>query len=238
VLRDLLPLARIRVDSDGLIALLAATRGAPGMIVIAGTGSFVLGIDRRGVQARGGGWGPLLGDEGGGATLGRGAIQAVLRAEDGRASATRLRARVLAHFRARDAAALVSRIYLNPPPAREYARLWPAVCEEAASGDLAARALLRQGGNDLAETVEATARRLDFGRASFPLVLAGGVLSQATLLRRTLLARLRRTLPRAEPSPAAEAAELGAVYLVRGFRTAGPTRPGRGRPRSRGGGPP
>src|SRR5688500_15810821 len=83
-LRRLVPKARIFVDSDGMIALLGAIGAGAGIIVIAGTGSFVLGIDHLGRRARGGGWGPILGDEGSGSTMGREAIQSVLQAEDGR----------------------------------------------------------------------------------------------------------------------------------------------------------
>ena len=220
VLRRLAPSARIRVASDGFIALLGATAGKPGLIVIAGTGSFVLGIDRRGRQARGGGWGPLLGDEGSGATLGRAAVAAVLRAEDGREPPTRLRRLVLSHFRVRTPLELVTRIYGDPPPAREYARLWPGLVGAARGGDPLARRLLREGGEELAETAEAVARRLDFGAGEFPLVLAGGLLGSDSPLRRALVARLRRRLPRARLAPPLAPPEIGAVYLVAGTRRA------------------
>jgi N-acetylglucosamine kinase-like BadF-type ATPase len=216
VLERLLPGAGVRVDTDGMIALLGATRGAPGIVVIAGTGSFVLGIDRGGARVRGGGWGPLLGDEGSGAALGRAAIGSVLRAEDGRGPRTTLRGRVLEHFGATDVGDLVGRIYRDPPPAAEFARLWPALVEEARGGDAAARSILRRGGADLAETVEAVARRLDFGRGRFPLIVSGGVLSGDSLLRRTLVRRLARSLPRARLRTAAAPPEIGALYLARG----------------------
>ena len=43
----------------------------PGVLLLAGTGSIVLGRDRRGRWARAGGLGPLLGDEGSAFWLGR-----------------------------------------------------------------------------------------------------------------------------------------------------------------------
>ena len=214
VLRRILPKARLRVDTDGLIALLGATRGEPGIIVIAGTGSFVLGIDRRGRQVRGGGWGPILGDEGSGAALGREALRAVLRAEDGREPPTVLRRAVLEHFGVAGPAQLVTRLYEAPPPPSELARLWPALAEAARKGDRVARAIVRQGGIELAATVEAVARRLSLD-GEIPLILAGGVLSRDSLLRRALVARLRRRLPRARLRAAAASPEIGALYLAR-----------------------
>lgn len=213
-LRRLALKARIFVDSDGMIALLGAIGVGAGIIVIAGTGSFVLGIDHRRKQARGGGWGPLLGDEGSGSTMGRQAIQSVLQAEDGRRPATDLRKEVLAHFRVHNVGELITRIYRRPPSAREFARLWPRLLRMAQKGDSAARQILRKGGEELAETVEAVARKLAFGGRPISLVLAGGLLTQDSLLRRTLLSRLRKSLPGLRlVEPFAEP-EIGALYLI------------------------
>jgi N-acetylglucosamine kinase-like BadF-type ATPase len=219
-LKKLVPRARILVESDGMIALLGATLGKPGIIAIAGTGSFVLGMDSRGITLRGGGWGPLLGDEGGGATLGREAIQAMLRAEDGREPVTALRKAILCHFKVRTPGELVTRVYRRPPTPREYARIWPLLLREAGRGDEVARSILIKGANELAETIEAVARGLKFTDRKFPLIFAGGVLSRDSLLRRSIVRRLRRSLPGAVPAPAVAAPEIGALHLARGsFKT-------------------
>ena len=215
-LKRLVPRARILVESDGMIALLGATLGKAGIIVIAGTGSFVLGMNTRGRTLRGGGWGPLLGDEGGGATLGREAIQAMLRAEDGREPATALRKAILSHFHVRTPGELVTRVYRRPPTPREYARIWPLLLREAGRGDRVARSILIKGGEELGETIEAVARGLKFTDREFPLIFAGGVLSRDSLLRQTILRRLRRSLPHAVPVPAVAAPEIGALHLARG----------------------
>jgi N-acetylglucosamine kinase-like BadF-type ATPase len=214
--REFLPRADIRVETDGMIALLGGTLGEPGVIVIAGTGSFVLGIDRRGRRRRGGGWGPLLGDEGSGATLGREAVQAVLRAEDGRTGPTRLKSAVLSHFRVGTVEELVTRIYRRPPTPRDYARLWPAVCELASDRDRAARALSRRGGEELAETALSVLRGLDFGRSRIPVILSGGVLSAPSLLRSTLVKQLKNGDPRVRIEEPAAPPEMGAILIAAG----------------------
>ncbi|HYU66429.1 MAG TPA: BadF/BadG/BcrA/BcrD ATPase family protein, partial [Jatrophihabitantaceae bacterium] len=55
---------RVEVISDAEAALLGALGERPGVLVLAGTGSIVLGRDGRGRLARAGGLGPLIGDEG------------------------------------------------------------------------------------------------------------------------------------------------------------------------------
>src|SRR5690242_9482821 len=52
------------VYSDMVIAHAGALEMQPGIVVIAGTGSAILGIDHNGRRVRIGGWGPLYGDEG------------------------------------------------------------------------------------------------------------------------------------------------------------------------------
>jgi N-acetylglucosamine kinase-like BadF-type ATPase len=57
-----LGIGEIVVVGDADIALYGATEGAPGLIVIAGTGSIVCGINARGKTICAGGWGPIAGD--------------------------------------------------------------------------------------------------------------------------------------------------------------------------------
>jgi N-acetylglucosamine kinase-like BadF-type ATPase len=226
-LQKLVPRARIMVESDGMIALLGATLGKPGIIVIAGTGSFVLGMDAGGRTFRAGGWGPILGDEGGGATLGREAIRGMLRAEDGREPATSLRRAILDHFHVRTPDELVTRIYRRPQTPREYARLWPLLLREAGQGDKLARSMLRKGGEELAQTIEVVARGLRSRNRTIPVIFAGGVLSCDSLLRRTILRRLKRSLPHADLVAAIAEPEIGALYLARGrFKPRSPIRLG------------
>ena len=97
--------ADLLVVNDALIALEAGAPGEAGVVIVAGTGSIASGRDADGHAARAGGWGHVLGDEGSGYWLGRQALQAVVRASDGRGQATSLTASVLNHYgvsRARD----------------------------------------------------------------------------------------------------------------------------------------
>src|ERR1044072_3714040 len=82
----LLPLGigDIEVVTDANIALYGATDGAPGLVVIAGTGSICCGINARGKRFCAGGWGPVAGDEGAGAWIARRALGEIAGASGGR----------------------------------------------------------------------------------------------------------------------------------------------------------
>jgi len=62
---------RVTVLSDAEAAYLGALGGRPGLLVLAGTGSIVLGRGARGRWVRAGGLGPLFGDGGSALALGR-----------------------------------------------------------------------------------------------------------------------------------------------------------------------
>ncbi len=67
---------------DEEIALDGAFRGGPGILVIAGTGSNVMGRAADGTMYRAGGWGPAIGDEGSGFWIGQEALRAGFWAKD------------------------------------------------------------------------------------------------------------------------------------------------------------
>jgi N-acetylglucosamine kinase-like BadF-type ATPase len=74
--------SRVTVLSDAQAALLGALGEAPGLLILAGTGSIVIGRDARDRWARAGGLGPLLGDDGSGFWIGRAWLRATTHGED------------------------------------------------------------------------------------------------------------------------------------------------------------
>jgi N-acetylmuramic acid 6-phosphate etherase len=81
---------RVTVTSDAVIAHAGALDGKPGVVLIVGTGVVALAIGADGALRTADGWGPWLGDEGGGAWIGAAGLRAALRAHDGRGPATTL----------------------------------------------------------------------------------------------------------------------------------------------------
>src|SRR5438094_5288094 len=86
VLESLIPGAQIIIESDAFIASIGAIGIDPGILLIAGTGSIVIGRDKDRNMFRVGGWGPYFGDEGSGFWIGREAVRAALRSLDLQAS--------------------------------------------------------------------------------------------------------------------------------------------------------
>src|SRR5437879_7072469 len=81
LLASILPGCKVTVVHDARLVLAAAGLDS-GVALIAGTGSVAFGRDPGGREARAGGWGWLLGDEGSGAWIVREAAREVLRRAD------------------------------------------------------------------------------------------------------------------------------------------------------------
>src|SRR5947199_3182138 len=140
--------SRVVVVNDALIALAAGAGDAPGIVVIAGTGSIVYGRNARDEAARAGGWGHIIGDEGSGYWIGREALAAVMRAADGRGPETRLGGDILAHFAVDDESRLPRIVYDRDQPRMSVAALGPIVERAAELGDAVATTLLQRAAHE------------------------------------------------------------------------------------------
>jgi glucosamine kinase len=175
---QLTPLARsglVVVVSDVMLVLPAAGFDA-GVAVICGTGSVAVGVDgERSVQA--GGWGYLLGDEGGGYWLVREALRLLLSRRDRGCPPGELEKQLLAATGSADLGALHRRYYAQPHHPREWARYAPTVLE---SVDPAAAGIAGRGADSLGALAAAAAAELTAADPGhLPVVLAGGLISNA-----------------------------------------------------------
>ncbi|MBA2703319.1 MAG: hypothetical protein H0U60_05640 [Blastocatellia bacterium] len=190
------------VVGDADIALYAATQGAPGLVVIAGTGSICCGINARGKRACAGGWGPLAGDEGGGAWIARRGLRAIAYASDGRGPATSLSAAAGKYFRVSNPSDLSTAVYA-PSITNEYlAGFGKFVIQAAKAKDRVAREILVEAGKELGAAASAVIRNLKLERETFPVGYVGGVFASSEEL---VLSHLREALldiaPRAFLTP-------------------------------------
>ena len=124
----------VEVVPDAVIALDAAYDEDSGVVVIAGTGSMVLGRTPDGTLQRAGGWGSVLGDDGSGYALGRAGLRAVAAAFDGGPD-TALRPRLRDQFGIDDRDDLLDAVYRS---ALDVASVAPLVLDAAAEGDAVA----------------------------------------------------------------------------------------------------
>lgn len=129
---------QLQIDSDAYAALVGAHRGAPGAIVIAGTGSIGLARHADGARCAVGGWGFPAGDEGGGAWLGLQALRHAHHALDGRIPAGPLARAVWARAGDNRTALLLWAAGANQSV---YAQLAPIVFDTAADDPKAAEML-------------------------------------------------------------------------------------------------
>lgn len=135
-LMQALPFARVRIVSDALTSTVGALAGADGIVAAMGTGSVFASL-RHDRFSQVGGWGPALGDEGGGAALGRRRLQHALRAACGLQPLSPFLAETLAQFGGADG---VVGFGVTARPT-DLAALAPALF---ASADPAAEAILRE----------------------------------------------------------------------------------------------
>lgn len=204
----------ITVTHDAAIALAGALSLRPGIIVMAGTGSIAYGVDDAGGQARAGGWGPLLGDEGSGYWIGLRGLRAALRTIDGRQEAARLAVRLAKTLGFSTVDGLHSLAYepakLDPA---SVSALAPVVLAAAAEGDPAAAAIVEEAAAELALLARAVASRLEGGE-ELPITYGGGLLRANEALLGPLRRHLGRLLSRASLQPPAGSPLLGAVLLA------------------------
>lgn len=176
----------VRVTHDAEIILAAGAAELVGVALICGTGSLAWGRNAAGETARSGGWGYLLGDEGGAYAIALAGLRAAVRSADGRTPPTLLLPKFLTQLKVSSPPELIGRIY-SPEMTRErIAELAPVVFAACAELDQAATSILEAAVNDLADMVLALVRRLQFTPQSYHLALAGGVLAQQPRLRKRL----------------------------------------------------
>jgi len=182
--RKLASAEKYSITHDGLIALAGATGGAPGVVTIAGTGSFAFGRNAEGRTARAGGWGYVFGDEGGGFDVARQALRAALRCEEGWGPPTALRDALLKATGANDANELLHSFYTPGYPRDRVAQLAKLVDEIARSGDTVARDLLNAAAQSLATIASAVRHQLFSKNEPACVSYIGGVFRNEMLLSR------------------------------------------------------
>lgn len=206
--------AKAVIVNDALIALVAGAGTNPGVVIISGTGSIAYGVSQRGVAARAGGWGPTLGDEGSGYWIGRRALEAVMRAADGRGSHTALTTLVLAHFSLARPEALVSEIYHQPEGRKAIASLAPIVDQARADGDAAAAEIMIAAADELTRAAASVIARLEMRGEQFPVMLAGSLLKHSEWLAAGVTQRMAEVAPRSTVAPLLHEPAIGAVRLA------------------------
>jgi len=207
ILSALLPDCRITVVHDARLVL-AAAGFESGIALISGTGSVAYGRDGAGREARAGGWGWLVGDDGSAAWLAREAAREVMLRSDSGEPLGSLGDSMLEAVRARGITDLMGKLNgLNEP--RQWAALTHVVFE-AASNDAGAALLVERAASALGDLVGLVRKQLSLDG---PLVLAGGQLLNQPRLESAVRTRLGAATRLQEP-PVAGAVRLAELSLT------------------------
>jgi glucosamine kinase len=200
------------VVNDVVGAWATATGGGPGIGVISGTGSNVLGVGPGGRAWRAGGWGHLLGDEGSGYWLGIQSIKAALRDREASGPETALSDAAPAFFDMPSVEALAAHVYAKPLTKREIAAFAIRTAEIAERGDVVARELFERGARELASQITAVIGQTGLSGA-FPVGLIGGAFKAGAVFVEPLVSAVHEHAPDASVS-VVKAAPVGGTLLL------------------------
>lgn len=215
---------RLETDQAGVlvkedVALLLPAAGLDrGIALVAGTGSSAYAVAPNGATAMAGGWGYLIGDDGSAYWIGRQALRAMARADDGYGPATSLSSAILSFLEVERPRDVIPAVYGSYASRLTIASLAPLVTEAARGGDQVAREICKEAADCLADLVAGLARRLDLP-SDTPVVWSGGLAKAGDTLvdplRRALTARSAGVLQLLDREPA-----IGAIQLARGWADA------------------
>jgi glucosamine kinase len=199
---------------DEEVALDGAFRGGPGILIIAGTGSNVLGRAADGAMYHAGGWGPAIGDEGSGFWIGHEALRMGFWAKD-RNIETTLLTEIGEQWGAKSLGEIVEMANARPGP--DFPALTPLVARCAEAGDELAAAVLERAGIELAEQVALVALKMKESdrKRKIEAAYTGSVLEHISLVRSTMIAALKNSSPDVKVLEGAVDALEGALWRAR-----------------------
>ncbi len=195
---------------------LMAEKELPGVkarvLVLSGTGSCCFGRTPR-KSIRVGGWGHILGDHGSGYDIALQGLKAVVRHYDSGAGDTVLAQKILRAVQLNDPEDLVA--WIQEAGKNQVASVAVAVFEAAKAGDKAAREILGNAADILAEDGVRCAGLLVKRKDPVQFVLAGSVLLKQPAFARQVGNKLKALWPRAYVTALQRESAWGGVELAR-----------------------
>ena len=201
------------VNGDMIIAQAGALVLHPGVVAPAGTGSVVLGVDLDGKRVKVGGWGPIYGDEGSAYRIGEMSLRAAAKAYDKRGPATRLTEALVESLGLNEFRESIAQVYVKGMEPRDIAALSRVAYEVAETGDEVARSIFFLAGDELADSVEAAIRQLNFQSTEVKVSYQGSVMSSCRLIRERFIGQLQRRVPQLVVTPPEFEPVIGAYLL-------------------------
>ena len=186
---------RTTLDADELNAFLGALAKPYGVVVVSGTGSFAMGIDRKGNRKELGGWGPVLGDEGSGYFIGLSALRAVIREYEGDGPQTALTPKVKEYMGIGDIGQLRQKVYSDGFGRAGIGSLSRIVRTAAGEGDAVSLEIAGRAARELADLAERTIRKMKMCGEPYDLALTGGVRNFGPLITEPFANQIEKEFP-------------------------------------------
>jgi N-acetylglucosamine kinase-like BadF-type ATPase len=205
----------VMIKNDTMAALRSGTTRSWGVVVICGTGFNAAGISPGGSEIILPALGSISGDWGGGSDLSQEMIRAVMRAWDGRGSATLLTEMVLDALSAGSVEELLRMLYHKQIDPQRRIGLVPLLFEAAEQGDRVAQELIVRLGTEVAVSANAIIRRLALTDEDVEVVLGGSVFKgRGRLLIDTVTRLVHEVAPKAQIVRPQNEPVVGAVLLA------------------------
>jgi N-acetylglucosamine kinase-like BadF-type ATPase len=183
-----------------------------GVGLVAGTGSVAVGLLADGSRLQVGGWGAVLGDEGGAAGLVREAARAAWAAHDRGEAPDQLALGLVEAFGVAEVPALGAALESASDVSADWGRHARVVFTAADAGSLLAHEVIAEAGRSLAALVVRLAER---GVPVDDVVVSGGTVLAQPRLYDALTSALAEQVPGARPWPIQVPPVEGAVALAR-----------------------
>lgn len=200
------------VVNDVVGAWAAATAARPGVGVISGTGSNVLGVGPGGRVWRAGGWGHVLGDQGSGYWLSVQSIKAALADRERSGPDTALSDAVVSFFDVDSVETLATLVYSKPLSKGEIAAFAVETARVAHEGDTVARELYARAADELARQIAAAVEQTGL-TGDFPVGLIGSAFKAGELFVTPLADAIHTFAPQAQVA-VVEMAPVGGCVLL------------------------
>jgi len=175
-----------RADNDGLNAWAAGTACKEGINVIAGTGSIAYGMNKEGVMARCGGFGPGIGDDGSAYWIGLKTINAYTKQKEGRMERTALYDLIEEKYKISYKYEIVDIVFNQLKFNRTELAKFSIICGQAANlGCEVCKGIFEEAAKEIFAHIRVLAKDLNL-KDSFVISYSGGVFKAGDLVLKPL----------------------------------------------------
>lgn len=202
------------ITHDAETALMGATNGKKGILIIAGTGAICYGQNDKGDRHRVSGWGHIIGDEGSAYSIGRDIINSVMREYDGRGQATYLTPLLLEAMQLTNPEEIITAIYAANIMKQDIAAYAILLDRAIKVNDTVALEILKKSVNDNVEAVAAVIRKLELEETAVDIIVSGSVLVNNQRIKNEFIHQLKIMYPKAKVKDMINDASYGAMLIA------------------------